>query len=169
MIRGMLGGISIILLTITACNRQLYKFNEMDILENKNVAEIIHVIDTEKLVEYEKANDIPAYIRRTINSWGEEFDIVDSGKKYHSTDTQNGLPGRQIIAIFKNENYFIMTYNHGGRGRHTHIMYFKMTDEKVSDFWVGFGNVYGNELDNIAGVKEQLMNTSGLQTNFVDY
>ena len=165
-----MNGIIFILLTLSACSGRLYKFNETDVLENKSIAEIIRVIDNEKLAVFKKESDIPEYIRKTLDSWGDKFDIADSGSKYQSTDVFNGLPSRQIIAIFKNENYFIMTYSHGGRGRHTHIMYFKMADEKVLDFWVGFGNVFGEQMENLQGIKTQLtMNASDLQTNFVDY
>jgi hypothetical protein len=97
--------IILILLTLTACNEQLYKVNETDVLENKSVAEFIRVIDDEKLIECKKASDMPPNIRRAIDSWGEKFEIVDSGRKYQSTDVYNGLPSRQVIAIFKNEHY----------------------------------------------------------------
>src|SRR5688572_21947428 len=125
------------LLTIVACSGRFYSFNEWDIIENKSVDNIVRVIESDTFHVYKTKNEIPRLLIRTLNSWDKEFSIVSSGDPYQATDMVTGKPSRQLIAIFKNERHFIMTYNHGGRGRHTHIMYFQLENNDVKDFWVG--------------------------------
>lgn len=162
------------LLTLISCNGKYYKFNENDILTNRHVNEIIEVTKDNDLKLHKSTADIPEIVTRTINSWGDswgdKFFIVDSTYSYQPEDFKKWGPKRELISIFKNKNHFIMTYQHSGRGRHTHIMYFQFLDNKVKEFWVGFGNVTGHDMDNIQGIRTWLeTRTSELQTNMVDF
>jgi hypothetical protein len=161
--------ISLSLITFT-CSGQFYRYNESDVLENKSVDNIIKVINEQDLKFFKNKKDIPKIIRRTIKSWDEKFSIVNPGQDYQSTDIVTGQPRRQLIAIFKNKNYFIMTYNHGGYGHHRHIMYFQIDDDKIIDFWVGFGRGRGNEMEDKQNIRDWLkLKADGLQTNFLEY
>jgi hypothetical protein len=158
------------LLTLVSCGRQFYKFNENDILTNKHVNEIISVTKDNDLKLYKTMDDIPEIVTKTINSWGDKFFIVDSTYSYQPADFIKWGPKRELISIFKNKDYFIMTYEHTGRGRHTHIMYFQFLDKKIKEFWVGFGNVTGYNMDNVQGIRSWLeTRASDLQTNIVSY
>lgn len=166
-------GLKTIILVYTSltCSGQLYKYNEKDVVENKSVDSIIDVIDKQELKLYKDKNEIPKIIRRTIKSWDNKFSLSNPGKNYEATDMiSSGRPRRQLIAIFKNEKYFIMTYNHGGRGHHRHIMYFQIDNEKVVDFWVGYGRGDGKEMEDKQNIKDWLtLKANSLQTNVVEY
>jgi hypothetical protein len=165
-------GLTLILFVFTTsvCKGQLYEYNESDVIENKSVDSIIGVLERQNLKLYKSKSEIPRIIKRTINSWDEKFKIVNLGRPYQSSDIYSGKPDRQLIAIFKNKNHFIMTYNHGGRGHHRHIMYFKTDNGKVIDFWVGYGRGRGNEMEDKENIKDWLtLKSQALQTNFVEY
>lgn len=162
--------ITIILLHVSflSCG-QLYTYNERNVLENKSVDSILNVIETQDLSIYADKREIPKIITRTIKSWDKEFELANPGQPYDATDVvSGGKPRRQLISILKNESYFIMTYRHGGIGHHVHIMYFHFTDDKILDFWVGYGREDG--MDDKQSIKDWLtLKSKGLQTNFVEY
>ncbi len=166
-------GLTTILLTyatLTCCG-QLYNYNDSDVIENKSVDNVIAVIDKEDLKLYKDKKEIPKIIKATIKSWDRKFKLANPGQYYEATDIVSGRhPRRQLIAIFKSEKYFIMTYNHGGYGHHRHIMYFQIDNDKVIDFWVGYGRGRGNEMEDKQNIKDWLTLKAGsLQTNFVEY
>lgn len=163
--------IIILISTSLTCFGQLYKYNEKDVIENKSVDKIIGVIDRQDLRLFKDKKEIPKLIKKTINSWDREFKLANPTQTYEATDLVSGRkPRRQLIAIFKNENYFIMTYNHGGRGHHRHIMYFQIDDDKIVDFWVGHGRGRENEMEDKQNIRDWLtLKAESLQSNFVEY
>lgn len=151
------------------CSGQLYKYNETDVIKNKSLDNVIKALDEQDLKLYITKKEIPKIVKRTIKSWGDKFSIANPGQDYQATDIVTGRPRRQLIAIFKNENYFIMTYNHGGRGHHEHIMYFQINNDKIIDFWVGYGGDE-KEMSDKQKVKNWLTSRrDNLQTNLVEY
>jgi hypothetical protein len=49
-------------------------------------------------------------------------------------------------------------------------MYFQVTDDKVIDFWVGYGTGIENEMEDKQEIKDWLaLKRKSLQTNFVEY
>jgi hypothetical protein len=153
------------------CSAQVYQYNEEEILSNRSVDKIIEVLNNENLKFYAKASGIPTAVKRIVSSRGQKFRIVDVGKDYQAGCIVNGRPERQLIALFRNEEYGVLTYNHGGVGNHSHIMYFRIQNSAVTEFWVGLGE--GRDLANKEKIKEILLVNRGrewgLHTNMVEY
>jgi hypothetical protein len=164
-------------LTLISCRSQ-FNLNEAKILNNESVNKIVKILDTARLGSYRDIKYIPRValktltrIEKTQNKIEEvefviedKFRIANPGEEYDATCAVTGKPTRQLIVILKNEQYFIMTYDHGGRGRHSHIMFFEIEGKKINDFWVGYGAG-----ENIEEIKSFLVNNSGTQTNFLDF
>lgn len=114
--------------------------------------------------------NIPQIIRKALKSW--KIDLANADEPYQATDVvlSKNIPKRQIISIFKNSSHFLMTYNHGGRGHHTHIMYFRYGEDQIFDFWVGNG-VNPNQMQSM--VENLILLTSikrdGRVSNYLEY
>ena len=168
--------ILIILITLFSCCQkeliyQVPGFAEERIIEDTDLEKIINVIKSEEFEVYNKKREIPKSILKTLTKWqNKKVRFADKGEKYRKNDViiNPRIPNREIITILKSNKYFVMTYNHGGRGFHRHILFCDLENGEVANnIWIGNSS---KELTSKEEIIEELMRESKwLYTNFVCY
>jgi len=113
---------------------------ENKILSNISLEKVYRTIENEDFEVFYNRKDIPKPLMDTLKRWDNKLKFANPSQKYEATDfITSNRPSRQIIIVLKNESHTIFTYNHGGIGRHEHILWSEIKDDEVIDLWIGVG------------------------------
>ena len=119
---------------------QALKAKKKIVMEDLGFNDILEKIEAANFEIYSRKSKIPKPILRILSSWeGEKVKFVNRGKRYQKTDFVVNLrkSRRQIISILKSDRFFIMIYNHGGRGFHRHILFCNYSSsDMVKNIWI---------------------------------
>lgn len=117
------------------------EIEEDRILSNRDLKYIIETIKTEKFKTYKQKQYIPKSVSKLLNIWyGDKVRFASNGDEYRKgcVVTNRKIPSREITTILKSETYFVMTYNHGGRAFHRHILFAELVNDKIAKtIWIG--------------------------------
>ena len=167
-----------IIIILSSCSPQkdfknlgIPEIEEERILSNKDLKKVIEILNTEKFQVYNQKNHIPKSVDKLLNNWyGEKVRFASNGEKYRKgcVVTNPKMPSREIITILKSENHFVMTYNHGGRGFHQHILFTGLNKNKIAKtIWIGNASKKLMTKDEI--IKELEIESNRFHTNIVCY
>lgn len=151
------------------CNAQTNTYDKWEkrILSNTSFAKVRSSIEKDTFKVFYNRKEIPTSLIDTLIQWNKEFSLANPKEKFSSTDfiTDSQLPRRQIIMIIKSKNNVFITYKHGGRGFHHHILWADIEGDKVNDIWIG---VSYEKMDTINNIKKVLSEKpEDLNTNMV--
>lgn len=107
---------------------------------------------------------IPKELIDIFSSWqNKSFTIANPNEDFNSTDdlVNRSLPNRQLISLFRNNNFLIMNYKHGGFGFHYHIVWCKINEKGINDIWICSTD---NIIDNIPELRKVLENFTRITT-----
>ena len=124
---------------VSAQKEQSFEYWEEKIHANESFDKMKATFTSEN---YELLNDkkyIPNSLIKVLSDGIRKVKFVNAGENYRATDVVRwrGQPTRQIMLLAKSESYLILTYKHGGRGHHHHIIWCELTDNKITDLWIG--------------------------------
>lgn len=86
-------------------------------------------------------------------------------EKYRATDVvyDAELPSRQIMLLAKDSSQLLLTYKHGGMGHHHHILWCELTNNQVTNLWIGvtFKDMYSvNDVIRTTEIDPKKLNTN---------
>ena len=87
-------------------------------------------INNSKIDSYEK---LPEFIRNYLEHQRFEFKF-SKGRRFNGTDMGTG-PKRKLFYILKSTDNYILSYAHGGRGRHFHSVIFMTNGKEITDVY----------------------------------
>jgi hypothetical protein len=98
------------------------------------------LIDSLKDLKFETKNKkkyIPRFIKKNLKCWeNRKFRIANPGKLYNDTDyIVRNLPRRRMNYLGLNKSYIVLSYDHGGRGHHQHILIFKVSNKNIKEVY----------------------------------
>jgi hypothetical protein len=113
---------------------------DLDSVKMMTRADFISLIDTLQDLNFSdksKRINIPKFITRALNCWKKDkFRIVNPGKPYNNTDAiVRNIPTRQLNYFGVNENFMLLSYNHGGFGSHSHVLIFQYSNNTIKHLW----------------------------------
>ena len=71
-------------------------------------------------------SSLPVAVRDALLALCAPCEFADSDAPWNPTDVLNGRPQRRLIASEETTSGWRIEYDHGGRGRHTHIVVFEL-------------------------------------------
>ena len=103
-------------------------------------ADYISLVDSLQPLNFVTKNRrrfIPKFIKKALKCWNnKKFRIANPNKSYNSGDVfLKNLPSRKINYIGLNGEYLILSYEHGGKGYHSHILIFKYNKKILKKFF----------------------------------
>ncbi len=107
------------------------------LLSDEKLPVLIAEIEKRNLKEKKKANEIPNFIRKTLNRMtADNFSIADCGEKWQVTDdVVEELPARQLVYLGLGDNITLIAYFSGGIGESEHILIIKHKNQQVTGLW----------------------------------
>jgi len=107
------------------------------LLSNERLPTLIAKLEKTNLKEKKKANEIPNFIRKTLNRMtADNFSIADCGEKWQVTDdVVEELPARQLVYLGLGDNITLIAYYSGGIGESEHILILKHKNQQVTGLW----------------------------------
>ena len=156
-------------LIFPSCNKQFYQYDSAEILSNDKIDEILLVLEDEEFKRSLDKKDIPRFVLNNIRDWKPEYKLANPDEKYQVSDLRlKGLVPRRLIALFKNKKHLFIAYEHDGRGKHEHIMYFELINGMVNDFWVGsMCNL--EDLNDLEKISSCLKTKINVKTNTLEF
>lgn len=103
--------------------------------QNTDFCGILSLIDTpNSKVSYSKSA-IPASVKRIIakeEKFGNPFRISNPQRKYRSNDvvTNHLLPNNRLVFLIRSNNYCVLLFEHGGRGKCTYCVVVDVKDKE---------------------------------------
>jgi hypothetical protein len=70
-------------------------------------------------------SELPASVREALLGLCAPCEFADSDAPWNSTDVLNGRPQRRLAKTEKTASGWRVEYDHGGRGRHSHVVVFE--------------------------------------------
>jgi len=170
--------ILLLIITLFSCSNQkdltawgIPEIEEERILSNDDLKNIITTLKTEEFQVYNQKQKIPKAVNKLLNNWyGEKVRFASNGNKYRKdcVVTNRKMQSREIITILKSEKHFVMTYNHGGRGFHQHILFTELKKDKIAEtIWIGNSSKALTTKEEI--ISELQSQSNWLHTNIVCY
>ena len=102
-------------------------------------ADYISLVDSLQPLNFVTKNRrrfIPKFIKRALKCWtSKKFRIANPDKSYNSGDVHvflDNSPSRKINYVGLNNEYLILSYEHGGKGHHSHILIFKYFKKNIA-------------------------------------
>ena len=111
------------------------------ILANHRLDQWLAEAQEAPLVVHRSTQALPAGVHSFLERiTGEAFTLANPGEKYQETDVvyEHGLPTRQLVYLGVGDSLVVLAHYLGGYGVSERVMFFKMREQKVVDFWTGF-------------------------------
>ena len=107
------------------------------LLSDEKLPLLIDELEKTNLKEKKNANEIPNFIRKTLNRMtADNFSIADCGKEWQVTDeVVEELPLRQLVYLGLGDNITLIAYYSGGIGESEHILILKHKNQQVIGLW----------------------------------
>jgi hypothetical protein len=140
------------------------------ILSNRNLKTLLANLDTAKLIEHKKANEIPSFIKTFLRKHSDDkFLIANSDETFAAGCSRfENEPFRQVQYLGFNDNYLLLTYKIGGWALFGHTIIIKFDKEEIIDFWTGGGNLNLTTKEKILEfLKTNMGKEWGLNTNII--
>jgi hypothetical protein len=81
---------------------------------------------------------------------GSHIEFVNPHDEFQSTDIGNGLPSRRLVLLERRGNHWILTYEHGGIGLHTHYVECFIFGDQIRGLRAGIAGKDVNSNERIA-------------------
>lgn len=133
-----------------------FDFWKNKILNDENLDLVKQSLESNDfIISYDK-EEIPKQLNDIFSAWNNEpFIIANPNEDFNSTDFVNdSLPNRQLISLFRNNDFLIINYKHGGFGFHHHIIWCKINENEINDIWIC--NTY-NSIDNYSELRKEFV------------
>ena len=107
------------------------------LLSDEKLPLLIDELEKTNLKEKKNANEIPNFIRKTLNRMtADNFSIADFGEEWQVTDeVVEELPLRQLVYLGLGDNITLIAYYSGGIGESEHILILKHKNQQVIGLW----------------------------------
>ena len=107
------------------------------LLSDEKLTLLTAELEKTNLKEKKKANEIPNFIRKTLNRMtADNFSIADCGEKWQVTDDLvEELPARQLVYLGLGDDITLIAYYSGGIGESEHILILKHKNQQVTGLW----------------------------------
>ena len=71
-------------------------------------------------------SSLPLAVRDALRELCAPCEFADSDAPWNPTDVINGRPQRRLLMASETASGWRIEYDHGGRGRHTHVVVFEL-------------------------------------------
>ena len=165
------------------------------ILTNKNLQSFIDELNEQDLIKKKTFQEVPNSIKVFLDSLTGKFSIANPGETWRvgctdpfeidsiqnkTIDKKTGdtvyqvklkeFPARQLNYFGLGKEIALMQYYSGGIAKIEHILIFKLSGDKIVDFWSGTGNIFKDNVSKAEILKCLQDNKNknwGLNTNII--
>jgi len=108
-------------------------------------AEIRHQFTSEEFTCLATIQSFPEELRSALFTFLKTSRFASPGEKFNATDVivNDSLPGRRLIIAGISDEFAFVCYEHGGHGKHDHIILFRRTDKQK---FIPVANISPNRL-----------------------
>ena len=148
------------------CN---YTIDTSRVLLNQDLDEFLVKLKNDRFVIYNRKENIPEFIRYQLDCLTGDFSIANPGLDYRCCCTSSSkLPARQLLYLAQSKDVLIMTYLTGGIAVSTHLLFIKVSDNKILNLWTGVSfPALKSKKDIIDYIKKHRYDKWGLNTNII--